>query len=276
MFAVKPSRLSVVLMGLVAMFLQPGNHALGEGQEDIVYLATTTSTENSGLIEYLLPTLEADTGYSYRVIAVGTGKALQMGRAGDVDILLVHARESELEFVEEGYGVDRKEVMYNDFVIVGPAEDPARVAESSSAQNAFQRIGASAATFISRGDNSGTHKRELKIWQAAHREPTGDGYREVGQGMGKTLLIASELGAYTITDRGTWIFTEDKLALEILFQDDDLLFNQYSVITINPDLHDTNHAGAQAFTRWITSATGQQKINEYQINEKKLFHANAG
>ncbi len=275
MFTVKPSKLSGVLMGLVAMFLQPGNPALGGEQEPIVYLATTTSTENSGLIEHLLPALEADTGFSYRVIAVGTGKALQMGRAGDVDILLVHARESELEFVEQGYGVDRKKVMYNDFVIVGPKEDPARVAESSSAQNAFERIGTSPATFVSRGDNSGTHKREIKIWQAAHREPTGDWYREVGQGMGKTLLIASELGAYTITDRGTWIFTEDKLALEILFQNDDLLFNQYSVITINPDLHDINYIGAQAFTRWITSAAGQRKINEYQINDKKLFHANA-
>lgn len=265
----------VVFMGLAAIFIPSEKISFASEQDTIVYLATTTSTENSGLIEYLLPTLEADTGYSYRVVAVGTGKALQMGRAGDVDILLVHARESEMKFVEKGYGVDRKEVMYNDFVVVGPKEDPARIAESSSAQNAFERISASTAMFVSRGDNSGTHQKELKIWQATHREPKGDWYREVGQGMGKTLQIASELDAYTITDRGTWIFTEEKSTLEILFQDHDMLFNQYSVIAINPELHDVNYGGAQAFTRWITSAKGKKRINEYRINEKKLFNANA-
>ncbi|MCY3769633.1 MAG: substrate-binding domain-containing protein [Gammaproteobacteria bacterium] len=271
----KDSRFPVVFLVLAALFVQPGKISFASEQDPVVYLATTTSTENSGLIEYLLPVLETDTGYLYRVIAVGTGKALQMGRAGDVDILLVHARDSELEFVEEGYGVDRKEVMYNDFVVVGPKEDPARIAGSSRVHDAFEKIGAAAAMFVSRGDHSGTHDKEMEIWKAADREPEGNWYREVGQGMGKTLQIASELGAYTIADRGTWIFTEEKLALKILFQDDERLFNQYSVITINPALHDVNHGGAQAFTRWITSAKGQKRINEYKINEKKLFHANA-
>lgn len=275
MCIVKASKVSVVLIALAAIFIQSGKKPFASEEDTIVYLATTTSTENSGLIEYLLPSLEADTGYSYRVIAVGTGKALQMGRAGDVDILLVHARESEMQFVEEGYGVDRKEVMNNDFVVVGPNEDPARIVESSSARNAFERIGASTAMFVSRGDNSGTHKKELEIWQAANREPKGEWYREVGQGMGKTLQIASELDAYTITDRGTWIFAEEKSTLEILFQDDEMLFNQYSVIAINPDLHDVNYGGAQAFTRWITSPKGQKRINEYKINGKNLFNANA-
>lgn len=249
----------------------------------IVLLATTTSTENSGLLDYILPYMEADTGYVTRVISAGTGKALSMGRAGDVDVILVHAEQSELAFVEAGYGVNRRQVMFNDFVVVGPAADPAAIRYSANLDEAFERIAANSALFVSRGDDSGTHIKELEIWRAIGKQPNESGhqrgyenwYREVGQGMGRTLQIANELEAYTLTDRGTWIYSEDKLAMAVVFEGGQQLRNQYSVITINPERHKINDQGARVFSDWITSEKGQRLIQSYRIRGRPLFYANA-
>lgn len=245
----------------------------------IVLLATTTSTENTGLLDYLLPYLQADTGYTIRIISAGSGKALKMGQVGDVDVLLVHAKQSELAFVQAGYGVNRRQVMFNDFVVVGPADDPAAIARSANLTEAFTRLATHSALFVSRGDDSGTHKKELEIWYSIGKElnknDSQNGYREVGQGMSKTLQIANQLEAYTLTDRGSWIFAERKLAMAIVFAGAPQLQNQYSIITINPERHKTNHRGAKAFSDWMTSQRGQQLIDSYQINGKQLFYANA-
>lgn len=257
---------------LVLLFVSVGTFA---DENKIVYLATTTSTDNSGLMNYLLPELQKDTGYEYRVIAVGTGKALQMGRAGDVDVLLVHAKVAELEFVEDGYGINRKEIMYNDFIIVGPENDPGNAREAASVSDALQQIASSGSLFVSRGDDSGTHKKELKLWESVGIQPNGRWYREVGQGMGKTLQIAGELDAYTMTDRGTWIFSEKRSPLRLVVEDDPILFNQYGAIAVNPELHNVNYEGAIALIQWLISEKGQFLINDYKINGKNLFIANA-
>ena len=245
------------------------------GEDGVVFLATTTSTDNSGLLEYLLPEWEKDTGLEVRVIAVGTGKALQLGRAGDVDVVMVHAKEAEIEFVDQGFGVDRTEIMYNDFVLVGPANDPLDLLSSGTAANALAGIEKNQSLFISRGDDSGTHKKEHNLWKLADVAPGGSWYREVGQGMGKTLQIAAELDGYTLTDRGTWLFFRDKTTMEIVFQGDPPLFNQYSIMAVNPALQDVNFEGAQKLIKWIAGEKGQRMINEYQINGEKLFTANA-
>ncbi|MCY4219449.1 MAG: substrate-binding domain-containing protein [Gammaproteobacteria bacterium] len=243
----------------------------------IVKIATTTSTENTGLTQYLFPEIEKDTGYRYQIIATGTGKALQIGRAGDVDVVMVHAKSAELEFVKQGYGVDRTEFMYNDFVIVGPTKSQGGIDMSgvSSVIQVFQKIRDNRVLFISRGDDSGTHKKELQIWQMTGSIPEGSWYREVGQGMGKTLQIAGELGAYTLTDRGTWLYTKERSPLEIQFEGDPKLFNQYSVMAVSPKRHNTNYQGAQALIEWLSGEKGQQMINEFRIGEEQLFHANA-
>ncbi len=245
-------------------------------QDDrVVLIATTTSTENSGLTDYLLPEAEKDTGFDYRVIAVGTGKALQIARAGDVDVVLVHAKEDELEFVAAGHGVGRTEFMYNDFILVGPTGSAAAFEGAQSTAEVFRRIHEGKMLFVSRGDDSGTHKKELRLWFQAGVVPEGRWYREVGQSQGKTLQIASELDAITLSDRGTWLFVRDRLPLEIVYQGDSGLFNQYSIMSVNPDLHRVNYAGANALTAWVTSSKGQSMINRYKINGEQLFHANA-
>ncbi len=243
----------------------------------IVKIATTTSTENSGLTQYLVPEIEKDTGYRFQIIAAGTGKALQIGRAGDVDVVMVHAKSSEIEFVEEGHGVDRTEFMYNDFVVVGPTKSQGGIdfSEVSSVVEAFQKIRDNKVLFISRGDDSGTHKKELQIWQMTGSLPEETWYREVGQGMGKTLQIAGELEAYTLTDRGTWLFTRERSPLAIRFEGDPVLFNQYSVMAVNPKRHNINYQGAQALIEWLSGEKGQQMINEFRIGEEQLFYANA-
>jgi len=258
---------------ILGVFVLSGAKATEES--DVVLLATTTSTENSGLLDYLVPEWQKDTGYILKTVAVGTGKALQLGMAGDVDVVMVHAKESELKFIEEGYGVNRTKFMYNDFVIVGPADDPLNLVSASTAASALATISKSKSIFISRGDDSGTHKKELQLWELADVDPGGDWYREVGQGMGKTLLIAGELGGYTITDRGTWLSVKDKLPLEILFQGDPPLFNQYSIMAVNPDLHEVNFDGASALIDWVTSEKGQIMIDAYKLKGQKLFNANA-
>ena len=253
----------------------------GSGQaakdESVVMLATTTSTQNSGLLEYLLPSFQAESGLEVRVIAVGTGKALRMGEDGDVDLLMVHAKPAEEEFVAAGFGVKRYELMYNDFVLVGPKEDPAGLRKAQTIQQAMQALAGSELPFVSRGDDSGTHKKELSMWKQAGVSPNPAGYRELGQGMGKTIQAANELQGYTMIDRGTWLAYMDKLDLEILFEGDTVLFNQYAAIVVNPERYpDLNSAAAQKLIDWLVSDRGQALIGAYKVKGKVLFKPNAG
>jgi tungstate transport system substrate-binding protein len=245
--------------------------------ESLLRLATTTSTANSGLMDFLLPRFTEETAIEVHLIAVGTGKALRLGREGDVDIVLVHARAAEDAFVEGGYGVDRANVMYNDFIIVGPKSDPADAAGSVSVAQVLQRIYAREQPFVSRGDDSGTHKREIILWQSSGHAPAGSWYREVGQGMGKTLQIANEIEGYTMTDRGTWLAYQAKLEIKLLFEDDPPLFNPYGIIAVNPERHpDVNYTGAIRLIKWITSPAVQKMIGEFKIRGQQLFVPSAG
>ncbi|MCU7835307.1 MAG: substrate-binding domain-containing protein [gamma proteobacterium symbiont of Taylorina sp.] len=240
--------------------------------DSIIRLATTTSTENSGLLHYLLPEFEKKTGYEVHTIAVGTGKALRMGKDGDVDVLLVHAPEAEKVFVDNRYGVKRYQVMANDFVVIGDRKDPASIRDAASIESAFHKIQSSQSVFISRGDDSGTHKKELQIWQAANIPFKEKWHREIGQGMGKTIQMANELGAYTLTDRGTWLSFQDKVNLEILYQGDVSLFNPYGIIAVNPERYaDINIDGANALIQWLISEQTQKLIGQYKKQDQILF-----
>jgi tungstate transport system substrate-binding protein len=246
------------------------------GSDNTIRLATTTSTDNSGLLNDLLPEFTANTGYQVHVIAAGTGKALRMGRDGDVDVVFVHARAAEDEFVTQGYGEKRYGVMYNDFILVGPPADPAGIAKSKDASTALRLLARHQANFVSRGDDSGTHKKELGLWIKAGIKPHGQWYREAGQGMGKVLQIASEMDAYTLTDRGTWLAYEQRSPLKIHFEGDPLLFNPYGIIAVNPQRYpDINHQGAQALIRWLISPEGQERINNFRIGDERLFTPSA-
>jgi ABC-type tungstate transport system, permease component len=248
----------------------------GEPAPRVVRLATTTSTENSGLLRTLLPAFERASGYRVHVIAVGTGKALRMGRDGDVDVVLVHARNAERSFVREGYGEHRFSVMYNDFVLVGPRNDPAGVENAHTTGEAFRDLALGKALFVSRGDDSGTNKKELALWRSAGVKPASPWYREAGQGMGKVLLMSGELGAYTLTDRGTWLAFRDKLPLKIVFEGDPQLFNPYGIIAVNPKRHPhVNHEGAMALIRWITGDEGQRRIAAFTKGGEQLFTPSA-
>jgi tungstate transport system substrate-binding protein len=239
-------------------------------------MATTTSTENSGLLAVLNPVFEKQFNVKLDVIAVGTGKALKLGENGDVDLILVHAPEAEKKFVDAGFGVDRKAVMHNDFVLVGPKADPANVMKSRSIHDAMKRIAGSGATFISRGDDSGTHKKEMAIWKAAELEPAGNWYLSVGQGMGAVLKIANDKQAYTLTDRGTWLAYSDKLDLVIVSEGDPVLFNPYHVIAINPDRHQhVKYKLATEYLNFITSKEGQDIIRSFRVNGEQLFYPDA-
>lgn len=252
------------------------NVGAGPDRRDYVRLATTTSTENSGLLRDLLPRFTAARGFDVHVIAVGTGKALRMGRDGDVDLVLVHAPAAEQQFVDEGFGEQRLPVMYNDFVIVGPHADPARLAQASSAGDALSRIAAAEAVFVSRGDDSGTHKKELALWRSVATMPQGRWYREVGQGMGRVLQIADELDGYTMTDRGTWLAVRDKSRLKVLYQGHEALFNPYAIIAVSRTRHpDLNHAGANALIEWIRGAEGQRAIAAFRRSGEQLFTPSA-
>ncbi len=235
-------------------------------------LATTTSTDNSGLLDVLLPPFERETGCRVDVIAVGTGKALRLGRNGDVDVVMVHAPRAEEKFVADGYGVDRTRIMHNDFVIVGPARDPAGVRGAGSAADALKRIAEARAAFVSRGDDSGTHKKEQALWKAAGLVPRGSWYREAGQGMGSVLRMADELRAYTLTDRGTYLAMEDKLELALLYAGDPALMNPYHVIAVNPGRHPhVNYDLARRFIAYLTGRRAQQIIAGYRIRGEPLF-----
>ena len=259
-----------LLGALIALLPLPPTAAATDAK--VLRLATTTSTENSGLLNTLLPEFQRDTGYTVHVVAVGTGKALRMGRDGDADVVLVHARAAEDQFVAAGYGINRRDVMYNDFVLVGPPSDPANVNEASDVSESLRRISKSQHLFVSRGDDSGTHKRELMLWKRAGLKPAGSWYREAGQGMGKVLQIASELDAYALTDRGTWLAYQGKLHLSLLFQDDPPLHNPYGIIAVNPKRYpDTNAAGASSLIDWITSPKAQRMINEFEVDGERLF-----
>ncbi|OHD16807.1 MAG: tungsten ABC transporter substrate-binding protein [Spirochaetes bacterium GWD1_61_31] len=236
-------------------------------------MATTTSTDNTGLLDFLLPEFTKDTGYTVDVVAVGTGAALTLGQNADADVLLVHARALEDAFMAAGHGAVRRDVMYNDFVIIGPAADPANIALSANAVEAFRRIQASGAIFVSRGDNSGTHVMEKSLWQRAGVNPAGEWYREAGQGMEQVIIMADNMAAYTLTDRGTWLAVMERSTLGIRYEGDSLLFNPYGVITVNPAKNPAiNAAGATTFLEWLTSPRGQQLIAQFMINGKQLFY----
>lgn len=240
--------------------------------DQIIRMATTTSTDNSGLLEHLLPAFTQKSGYEVHVIAVGTGKALKMGEAGDVDVVLVHAKTAEQAFVEKGFGINRKEVMYNDFVVVGPKQDPAKIQSADNIVTAFKNISVARTAFISRGDNSGTHKKEMTLWKAAKLTPKGAWYQEAGQGMGKILQIAAELDAYTLSDQGTWLAYRNKSSLSLLYSGDKRLYNPYGIIAVNPKRYpDINYKGAMTLIHWLTSVKGQKMIANFTLHGEHPF-----
>jgi tungstate transport system substrate-binding protein len=244
-----------------------------------ITVASTTSTENSGLLRYLLPLFQQDTGIEVRVVAVGTGQAIELAQRGDADVLFVHHKPSEEKFVAEGFGVARFDVMYNDFVVVGPRTDPAGVKGMPDVVAALAQIAAKHAMFVSRGDDSGTHKLELSLWQAAGVDvaaASGTWYREAGAGMGATLNTASGLDAYSLTDRGTWTSFKNRGNLAILVEGDRRLFNQYGVTLVNPKKHPHVKAtDGQAFIDWLLSDKGQQAIAAFRIEGEQAFFPNA-
>jgi tungstate transport system substrate-binding protein len=237
-------------------------------------LATTTSTEDSGLLPVLNPPFEKLTGLKIDVIAVGSGKAIKLGENGDVDVVLVHDRKAEDTFVAQGFGINRRDVMHNDFVVVGPVEDPAKVAGTKVAAEAFSKIAAAGSVFVSRGDASGTNVKELDLWAKAGGKPTGKWYKEVGQGMGAVLTMSLDLKAYTLADRGTWLGMKDKLpGLRILFAGDPFLFNPYGAIAVNPEKWPkANYLAAMQYIAWLTSVEGQRIIRDYRLGGEQLFY----
>ena len=240
-----------------------------------ITVASTTSTQNSGLFDYLLPKFAADTGIEVRVVAVGTGQAIRIATNGDADVLLVHHPASERKFVADGFGLARHPVMHNDFVLVGPADDPAGIRGTGDIAAALRSIGEREQVFVSRGDDSGTHKKELELWGAAAFDPSpasGAWYRESGSGMGATLNVASAMAGYTLTDIAIWVSFGNKCELEILVEGDTRLHNPYAAIVVNPDRHPHVHAGeAQAFVDWLISARGQAAIAAYRVDGQQLF-----
>jgi tungstate transport system substrate-binding protein len=248
-------------------------------QEKSIVVASTTSTQDSGLFGHILPLFKAKTGIDVRVIAQGTGQALETARRGDADVVFVHARAQEEKFVADGFGVKRFEVMYNDFVLIGPKADAAKIRGTKDVVAALKAIDAAKSPFVSRGDKSGTHAAELALWKAASLDPAAakpSWYREIGQGMGAALNTAGAMGAYVLSDRGTWISFKNKGDLEISVEDDPRLFNQYGVMLVNPEKHPTvKRELGQAFVDWVVSPEGQDAIRSYKIDGQQLFFPNA-
>ncbi|MDF2891614.1 MAG: extracellular solute-binding protein [Clostridia bacterium] len=270
--------LTVILSACAANEPAPTETPAPVEKKEII-LSTTTSTQDSGLLDYLLPIFTEDTGYEIKVVAVGTGQAIKMGEDGEADVLLVHAKTSEEEFVKAGHGIKRYDVMYNDFILVGP-KDEVKVKDNSKGKvlAALKYINDSKIKFISRGDDSGTHKAELKLWKAAVVEPAGDWYISAGKGMGAVIQMADEMKAYTLTDRATYLSMRDKVNLDITVEQDPALYNQYGVIAVNPDKNDKiNSEGAEAFVDWILSEKVQMLIGEFGVEEfgQSLFIPNA-
>jgi tungstate transport system substrate-binding protein len=275
--------MEVLMIRTVIVFLFFSLFAYYSGRSNaethFITLASTTSTQNSGLFDRILPIFVKKSGIKVRVVAVGTGQALQIARNGDADVLFVHHKPSEILFVERGFGVKRFDVMYNDFIIVGPKSDPAKISATKRAVEAFVLIARSRSNFVSRGDDSGTHKREKALWVSASIDLERNNrkwYREIGAGMGAALNTASAMNAYTLSDRGTWLNFKNKDSLDILFEGDQNLINLYGVILVNPEKH--NHIRAksgQIFINWLVSEEGQKAIDSYQINGKQLFFSNA-
>jgi tungstate transport system substrate-binding protein len=241
----------------------------GEDAPKVLRLATTTSTSDSGLLEFLLPPFEKKEHVEVQVVAVGTGQALELGKRGDADLVLVHARSLEDEFVRAGHGTDRRDVMYNDFIVLGPPADPAG-AKGKGVVDAFRAIAAAGAPFVSRGDKSGTHIREKEIWEKAGGAPKGDAYLEAGQGMGQCLVMAGEKDAYILADRGTWLAFKAKVDLVVLVEGDKLLFNEYGAIL--PTHAKADRAVGVKLLDYLTSAEGQKRIGEFRVEGERLFH----
>jgi len=267
--------LAALLAGAVLGVADPAKAA----DNDYIVVQSTTSTEASGLFEDLLPKFETMTGIDVRVVAVGTGQAIRNARNGDGDVLFVHHTPSEFRFIANGYGKRRHDVMYNDFIIVGPKDDPAGIDGMKSATKAFTRIAKAGEPFASRGDDSGTNKKELGLWAMTDVDPkaaSGDWYRETGAGMGATLNTAVSMGAYTMSDRATWLNFKNKGDHEILVEGDPKLFNQYGVMVVNPDKHPhVKEQKAQAFVDWLVSAGGQKAIADYRLKGQQAFFPNA-
>lgn len=266
-----------LLIGVFAAALLCGS--AGHAQQRSIIVQSTTSTANSGLYDSILPVFTDQTGITVHVVAVGTGQAIKNARNGDGDVLLVHAKSAEEEFVAEGFGVQRFDVMYNDFVLVGPPTDPAGVRGAEGAVEALRKVAMAEAPFASRGDDSGTHKKELQLWSESGvdvGQASGSWYRETGSGMGATLNVAVGMGAYALTDRATWISFGNKGDFEIVFEGDEGLFNQYGVILVNPDRHPrVKVEEGQAFIDWILGDEGQDAIAAYQLSGQQLFFPNA-
>ena len=270
---------AAVAAAAVGLMLAAGAAAQVNAPANFIVMASTTSTEQSGLFAHLLPKFKAATGTEVRVVALGTGQALDMGRRGDADVVFVHDAAAEAKFVADGFGLQRQAVMYNDFVLIGPAADPARTRGKDIAA-ALKTLAASSAGFISRGDKSGTHAAELRYWQAAGvdlktRQPAG--YKACGCGMGPALNIAASSGAYVLADRGTWLNFKNRADLAVLVEGDTRLFNQYGVMVVNPARHPhVKQALAQGFVDWVVSPAGQAAIASYRIGGEQLFFPNAG
>jgi len=261
---------TILVASLAVMFFASvTNPAVAEPR---LRLATTTSTENSGLLQVLIPPFEAANHCIVDVIAVGTGKALKLGERGDVDVVMIHARQLEEEFVASGFGIERHDVMYNDFVIIGPAEDPAGITGMTDVTAALRRIATGGFIFISRSDRSGTHFKETALWKAANIETGGTWYREAGRGMGEVIIMTNEQQGYTLADRGTYIAFQDRIELKVLSAGDRRLYNPYGVIAVNPDRHShVNSELASAFIEYLTSAPGQRRIADFRSGGEAFF-----
>jgi tungstate transport system substrate-binding protein len=268
----------VALSAMAGCVLFLGVHA-SHAQDKSIVVSSTTSTQDSGLFGSILPMFKAKTGIDVRVVAQGTGQALDTGRRGDADVVFVHARSLEEKFIAEGFGVKRFDVMYNDFVLVGPKADPAKVKGGKDILSALEAIHDKGAAFVSRGDKSGTHAAELALWKAANLDPAvakPSWYKEIGQGMGAALNTANAMPAYLLADRGTWISFKNKGDMEIVIEGDQRLFNQYGIILVNPAKHpNVKKELGQAFIDWILSDDGQNAIRAYKIEGQQLFFPNA-
>ncbi len=261
--------LKIFVLGAVAALASSFSHA-GDVH---LRLAVTTSTENSGLLDYLMPLFEEETGISVDTIATGTGKALKLGEKGDVDVVLVHAPAAEEAFVAAGFGINRRAVMYNDFLVVGPRNDPAGLMGLKSAEEAFVVLRHGEFPFVSRGDDSGTHRKEKELWESAGVKPSGRWYLETGQGMATTLRVADEKRAYCLVDRATYLALRRKIVLEVCFEGGQELLNSYGVIAVNPGRHrHVKYREAMRLIEWMTSPAGQKSISEFKIEGKRVFH----